>query len=115
VGEKRAVATLLVFFPSRLLRLARSTGDLTRKARAVRQWANGCEQSIVKHARLQQAARRFERTRERLQMATALGAMNAAQVMVSDGPWSPLIGAEGTIHAAQATVNSELLYLRECL
>ena len=71
---------------ARLLRLARSTGDLTRKARTVRQWANGCEQSIVKHARLQQAARRFERTRERLQMATALGAMNAAQVMVPDGP-----------------------------
>ena len=71
---------------ARLLRLARSTGDLTRKARALRQWANGCEQSIVKHARLQQAARRFERTRERLQMATALGAMNAAQVMDLDGP-----------------------------
>ena len=71
---------------ARLLRLARSTGDLTRKARALRQWASGCEQSIVKHARLQQAARRFERTRERLQMATALGAMNAAQVMDLDGP-----------------------------
>jgi hypothetical protein len=70
----------------------------------------------VKHARLQQAARRFERTRERLQMATALGAMNAAQVMVPDGPWSPLIGAEGTIDAAaQATVDSALLYLRDCL
>jgi hypothetical protein len=69
----------------------------------------------VKHARLQQAARRFERTRERLQMATALGAMNAAQVMVSDGPRWPLIDAEGTINVAQATVEAELLYLRDCL
>ena len=91
---RRAMATLRVRLGGcvhgvRLLAVAQPAGDAIRRARALARWARQCVQREVKHARLEQAARRFERCRERLQMATALG----------------------TLHTAQATVEAELIYL----